>query len=268
MANPLLLVGLLGAYLFGRGEVARFESDAARDILATLGGTSAKVEIRSSLGPEAIFGDVASVSINAGGFHTDGLPLFTEPGRPRTGWVRNLHLDLHDFSLRGLRVESLQADIQDSAFDLGLAISRRKIRLSRSGVGPGKVVLLAKDIQDFILKKFKEVKRCSVRIDRDKIWIEGFGEFIIFKTDFMLVGRLEAQDGTKLIVNHARILFDGKVADEGAKQALLDTLNPVIDLRTDLGLFDAVRVEKITARDGRVVVAGTVKIPDLPKEAR
>ena len=129
-------------------------------------------------------------------------------------------------------------------------------------------MLLAADLEKFILKKFREVKRCTVKVEKDKIWIEGYGEFLIFQTAFTVIGRIEAQDGTKLVISHARILLDGKVADDGAKQALLDTLNPVLDLRSDLGLYDAVKVEKITCRDGRVVVAGTVKIPDLPKEAR
>ncbi len=263
MRNPFILLGLMGAYLFGRTTLAGFEAGAARDIQESLGG--GVVKITSQLGPEAAWGDVFGVTIQASGFEAEGLPLFTEPKRSQSGWLRNLTLDLQNFSLRGLRVESLVAQISDSAFDLGLAAGKKQIRLSRSGEGPGKVVLLAKDLEAFILKKFLEVKRCSVRIDKDKVWIEGSGEFIIFKTDFTVIARIEVEDDTKLVLRHARILLDGKVADEASREALLLALNPVIDLRSDLGLYDAVKVQKIVCREGRIVAEGRVKIPDLPK---
>ena len=117
-------------------------------------------------------GDMKRVTIRAEHFATDGLPLFTEPDRSQKGLVRDLRLELVDFELAGLRVERLSASIPNCRFDYALAVSKRQIRLSKSGVGVGTVVLRDKDLEAFILRKFKEIKRVSVRIEDGRAVVE------------------------------------------------------------------------------------------------
>ncbi|PMY18355.1 hypothetical protein C1X37_33915, partial [Pseudomonas sp. FW305-3-2-15-A-R2A1] len=85
-------------------------------------------------------------------------PLFVEPKRSKRGWVRKLSLDLSDFTLNGLRVERLAATIPDCNFDMSLAAREKRIRVSKSGTGSGEVVVLAADLERFVLKKFREIK--------------------------------------------------------------------------------------------------------------
>ncbi len=258
--NAILLI-LAGVFLVGAKEVRAFEGHAAREIASKLGGQHKSVRVRSKIGPEALFGEVHAVTITASKFTTEGLPLFTEPERSQRGVLRMLNLDLQDFTLGDLHVQSLKASIPNCRFDLGLALGKRQIRLSRSGVGPGEVVLSSGDLEAFIPIKFREVKRVKVRLEKDKVFVDGYGEFVLFDAEFSIVARVEAQGGNKLILSHARILIDGKPATPDAAKALLDTLNPVIDLDKDLLLAGAMTIEKITVSEGRLLALGKTTIP-------
>lgn len=266
--TPLAILGSF-ALLFGLGggEVRRFERAAAAEIRSKLTGDAPKVGVKVELnGIASLWGDVRSATITASAFQTEGLPLFTEPERRKSGKVGTLRLRLYDFSLAGLRVESLSADIPNCRYDFGLVLSRRVFRLSRSGVGTGEVVLLEKDLEAFILKKYHEIKRVSVKIDKDKVFVDGYGEFLIAKTNFQVIASLEPVDGTKLSLTNARIYFDWRRADEPARKVLLDTLNPVVDLQRDLGLYDAVTIKGLRLRDGKLRAWGATRIPVRPQE--
>ncbi|MFI5384941.1 MAG: LmeA family phospholipid-binding protein [Fimbriimonadales bacterium] len=262
-----ILLGLFGAaFYFGNSEVHRFENLAAKDIRTTIRGEHAKVSVRAELngivgGP---LGDLTKVTIRASDFETDGVPLFTQPELPKRGIIRDLRIELKEFTIARLHIQELTSDIQDCRYDYALAVSKHKIRLSKSGTGRGQVVIREKDLEAFIPRKFGEIKRVSVRVADDRVRVEGYGEFIIFKANFSVVAKLVAVDGTKLALDEAVILLDGKVADEQSRRALLDALNPVVDLTNDLKLYDAIKVDRITLRDGVIRAAGVTKIPDQP----
>jgi hypothetical protein len=158
----------------------------------------------------------------------------------------------------------LEASIPNCCFDYGLALKKRMMRLSRSGSGTGTVRLRDHDLAGFILKKFKEVKSVEVEVRDDKVFVKGSGDFVLVRTNFEVIATLVSPDGTTLELANARIFFDGKPADELARKALLDTLNPVVDLHADLKLFDAVKIRRISLSRGYVEASGDTKIPDSP----
>jgi len=262
-----LVFGLFAAiFYFGNSEVHRFENLAAKDIRSTIRGDHAKVSVQTQLngivgGP---LGDLSKVTIRASDFETDGVPLFTQPGLSKKGIIRDLKIELRDFTIAGLRIQELISDIPDCHYDYALAVSKHKIRLTESGVGRGEVVIGQKDLEVFILHKFGEIKRVSVKIADDRVHVEGYGEFLILKANFSVDAKLVPVDGTKLALDDATILFDGKTADDVSRKAILDTLNPVVDLDRDLKLYGAIEVDAITLRDGVIRAEGSTKIPEEP----
>lgn len=266
--NRWLLAGLFGL-LFGLGarEVRRFENLAARDIGSKLTGENVKVDVKTELNGiiGGALGDLKKVTIRASDFSTPGLPLFTEPERSKKGIVRELNLILDRFHLGGLAIDHLEASIPDCRFDYSLAMRKKEIRLSQSGIGTGYVRIKEKDLERFVLLKFKEIKRVSVVIRDHKIFVEGYGEFLIVKTDFLVIASIEPVDGTKLALTDAYILFGGMKAPPEAAKALLDTLNPVVDLSKDLGLLDAIKVKRIKLINGLLEAWGETKIPEKPQ---
>jgi hypothetical protein len=261
------ILGLFGlAYYFGGSEVRHFENLAAKDIRSAIRGEHAKVSVRTELsgiigGP---LGDLEKVTIKASNFETDGVPIFTQPELSKKGYIRDLRIELREFAIAGLKIQELTSDIPDCHYDYALAVSKHKIRLSQSGLGRGEVTIREKDLEAYILRKFGEIKRVSVRIANDRVRVDGYGEFIVLKANFSVDAKLIAIDGTKLALDDATITFDGKPADDISRKALLDTLNPVVDLSKDLKLYDAINVDRIILRDGKIRAEGATKIPDQP----
>jgi hypothetical protein len=266
--NPVV-AGLFGAVLyFGTAaEVRRFESLAAKEIQSKLEGPDAKVTVRSKLnGFAGLGGDLSTVTIRASDFTTDGLPLFTEPELSKRGRVRDLRLILERFNLGGLDVARLEARIPDCRYDFGLAVKKHKIRLSKSGEGSGFVEVGQEALERFVLRKFHEIKTVKIRLADDRVFVEGYGEFIVFNTGFSVEARLVTSDGIRLSLADAKIVLDGKEADEAQRKVLLDTLNPVVDLDKDLNLYGAVTVERILLQNGVLRAEGKTRIPIRPVE--
>ena len=257
---------LVGGFWAG-AEERRFERLAAGEIAGKLQYVRGPVTVNvRPNGLAGAWGDLLSATISASDFTLDTLPLFTEPERSRAGHLGLLRLRLTDFSLRKLRVAELQADIPSCRYDLGLATRQGQMRLSRSGVGRGLVRVRESDLADYLVAKFHEIKRCTVRVDRGVVWVEGYGEFIVFKSDFQVIARLVAVDGDKLALADAKVYFDWRRADKAAAEAILKTLNPVVDLNKDLGLYGAIAVDRVTLENGLLTAEGATKIPVRPTE--
>ncbi|MBL8068214.1 MAG: LmeA family phospholipid-binding protein [Armatimonadetes bacterium] len=266
-------MGLLGLFFLGGGlffadqQKGHFERKAASDILAKMTGQIGQVSVK--VDPTlagGIDGSLHSATITASGFGLDQLPLFTEPDRSKSGRIGNLQLRLTDFTLRKLRVAELSADIPDCRYDFGLAKSRGQIRLSQSGVGEGWVKLREQDLADYIVKKYREIKRCTVKLDGDTVWVEGYGEFLIVNTEFAVISQIRVEGGDKLMLTNTRVYFDWLPAEPEAVQGILKIMNPVVDLRKDLGLYDAVEVQKVKIRGGFLTAWGKTKIPIRPTD--
>lgn len=268
--NPLLPFALFGIGLgIGSAEIDKFERAAAAEISAKLTGENRIVNVDAVPDGLAVaWGALDRATITATDFSLTELPFFTEPERSQSGRIHLLQLRMTDFDLRGLHIDELSADIPDCRYDFGLAKSQQIFRLSRSGIGTGSVKILEQDLADYIVKKYAEIKSAKVKVYNDVVWVEGYGEFLIIKTDFAIIAKLKAVEGTQLELTNAKIYFDWVRADEASANLLLRILNPVVDLDKDLGLYDAISVDKIRLRDGFVLASGPTKIPTRPSKPR
>mgnify|MGYP001809621401 FL=1 len=259
---------VVGAGLWATGEEQKFERAAAREIQSRLQDVKGSVSVNIRPTPiAAAWGEVDSATITADNFSLDGLPLFTEPDRSQKGKLGTLRIRLKDFTLRKLKVAELQADIPGCRYDFALAMRDRQLRLSRSGVGDGWVKIREEDLAAYLVRKFPEIKRCTVRVMHGIVWVEGYGEFLIIKTNFAVIAKISVTNGTELNLSEAKVFFDWRETSGPAVDGLLQTLNPVIDLDKDLGLYDAVQVEEIRLRDGVMFAKGKTKIPVKPLES-
>ncbi|MCW5939566.1 MAG: hypothetical protein KF884_01440 [Fimbriimonadaceae bacterium] len=266
MPGPLVaLIGLGIGFGLAAREQDIVERALARDVHSKLSGDSRRVEVETQPdGLGAAFGLLRSATIRASEFTVEALPLFVEPERSKKGRIGKLILELQDFRLRGLMVKSLRSEIPGCRFDFAAALSRESFRLSRSGVGTGVVKVAEADLAEFIVRKFPEIKRATVKIDKGFAWVEGYGEFLVVSTEFAVIARLRPIDGTKLELAEAKVYLDWRRAEPAAAQVLLDTLNPVVDLNADLGLFDALKIEGVKLDKGVIEAWGKTKIPERP----
>jgi hypothetical protein len=261
----ILLLG--GGVFFADQEKHRFERKAATDILGKMIDGKGHVEVKvdpSLLG--GVTGELHSATITGSDFGLTELPLFTEPDRGTKGKIESLKLRLSDFTLKRLKIARLEADIPGCRYDFDFAKKEGQIRLSRSGIGDGWVQIRQGDLAEYLVKKFHEIKSCTVKLDGNKVWVEGYGEFLIIKTKFEVIADLAIVDGDKLELRNAEVYFDWMKADDLSAQGLLKTLNPVVDLRKDMGLYDAVFMERLKLRNGLLTAWGKTKIPVRPAD--
>jgi hypothetical protein len=123
----------------------------------------------------------------------------------------------------------------------------------------------AASLERFILHKFREIKTVSVRLENDKIYVEGIGEFLLFTTRFHVSSRLAVKNGVELWLEDSWILLDGSLPTAAAKTVLLQALNPVLDIDADLRLFGAFQIESLRSRGGLLELWGVSKVPADPR---
>ncbi len=266
MTNPWLLGSIAALFGFGAVTIKNFERAAALDIGSKLEGAQKKVGLKVTYPGlfSPALGEVGTATISASAFRCEGLPLFTEPKRSKKGTIDLLRLNLSDFYLRDLRCERFDAEIPDCRFDFALAASKKKVRLSKSGLGTGTVELKVKDLAPYILKKYAEIKSVEVSTDGDWIRIRGFGQFLVLNANFDVKAKITT-NGSQLLISDCIIRIENKEPDFDSQQALINTLNPVIDFAKDLDLYDAVDAKSVRIIGETIVVKGNVKIPNLPE---
>lgn len=255
-------LGIAGG-LLGSQEVRSFERAAARDIGMRLEGDGKQVGVKVKLA--ALFdGSLTKATLSASNFSVKGLPLFTEPERTTRGKIGTLEIRLKNFELRSLHVEELTADIANCRYDFGLALREKKVRLSRSGTGPGYVRLTAESLRSFLLKKYHEIKRIEIELANDKVYVSGHGDFLLASADFYVSASLSIRNGSQLYLTDAWVFLNGVPVRDGSDRALLQALNPVMDINEDLSLFDAIKMERIRSRNDLLEIWGTARIPERP----
>jgi hypothetical protein len=266
MSLPLVAAALGLIFHFGGQEVRRFERHAADGIRSNLAGEAAEVTVRTTFaslvgGP---LGELDSARITARGFSCPSLPFFTEPNRSKAGRIRTLSLDLRDFDLAGLHVDSLEGEIPDCGFDYSAAIRHRGFYVSRSGEGAAIVRVSQEALSAFARKRFPMMESLTVRIDKDKVFVDGSGRFFLAKAEFSVIAGLEVRAGCRLVLATPRIFLDGRRADAATTQLLSRLFDPVVDLDRDLGLHGAMTVERLKLRDGVLEASGPFRLPERP----
>lgn len=262
----LVALGLAGL-LFGVGssEVRKFENAAAKDISSRLQGDAKQVKVRTKLDPfQAIGGRLKSGTITASQFSTDGLPFFTQPDGSKRGRLDELKIQLSDFELTGLKVKRLESRIPDCRFDFGLAQKKGQIRLTKSGIGTGSVELEQEALKEFVLKRFPTISKLSVNLEKGQATFNGTGRFVAFQADFKLVGQLVSLDGNTIVLKDAKVFVGDQEGNAIVTKAILDLLNPVLDLDKDLKLHGAIRIQNLELGKGTLKATGVAMVPDQP----
>jgi hypothetical protein len=208
-----------------------------------------------------LFGDLDTVTISASRFSCPRLPLYLEPDRSRAGKIRSLHIDLRDFQEAGLEIASLTADIPDCRFDFTAIVRRREFALTGSGVGTCRVRIAAGALAAFAMKKFPQLSDVSVRIDKDRLFVDGSARLLLLSASFSVIAGLRVVDGRRLVVDSPTVFIDGHGTDPQTVRSLTEALSPLVDLDKDLGLCGAVDVQGMTLRDGVLEAWGTATLP-------
>jgi hypothetical protein len=267
------ILGLLVVLVAGRGAYRSFEDAAANDIRSRLVEQTGAVELRVK--PEGLFGymdgGLALARISGTAIGTDGMPFWTEPGYSQYARIGELRMRLTDVTVTGLRVKLLDVTIPDCRYDRGYAWSHKRIRITRSGTGTGRVEATAEALAEFLMRKYETLSDLELHLDDGKFEISGKVS-ILHAYPFRASGDLAIEDGLRIVITKADVDLGGERLSEAAAQEFIKGLNPVLDEQEDLHLLDSIHMRKLTLEDDLLIVEGDAKIPIEPgsreKEAK
>lgn len=116
-------------------------------------------------------------------------------------------------------------------------------------------------ISAFALRMHPMLRSLTVRVDKDKIFVDGFGRILFLDLPFSVIAGLGIVGGRRLILLFPHVFLGDRAAGPDVVQAVVQTLTPLIDLDKDLGLHGALDLVGMRLRDGVLEAWGTATVP-------
>ncbi len=227
------------------------------------GTVHATVEARGMFG--LLANDIWAIDIYSSHQQSDKLPFYLYPKPGWKGSIRHLRLHFSDFTLAGLPIDRMDADIPFAKYDLGQALYKNRLLLRGAGEGPAVVQVGESGLQTFIQRKYPRLMR-DVKVDITERQVTISGKLALFTglSPFSATGTLVPRANRFIDLQEPTILLDGKPLSAVAAENLLKSINPVLDSEKDLKLGGFFRLSRVEVKTGTLSIFGTATIPPAP----
>ena len=206
--------------------------------------------------------DIWAVDAFGSGMQAEELPFAVYPRGGWKGSIRHLRLHLTDFTLKGLPVRRLEADVPFATYDLGWAGYKDRLHLRSAGIGTARVEVGAEGLQYFAIRKYRSIlSDVSVSFERNEVFLSGNYALFGVPTAFVATGTLRPRAGRYVDLFDPVVTVNGIPLSERNANFLLGQLNPLLDIDNDLGLGGFFSVETIAIGDQSVTMSGSMTIP-------
>ena len=211
--------------------------------------------------------DLYSVDISGRGMTATDLPFRVAARGGWKGSIKHLRLDLRDFTLNGLPVRRLTADIPDSTYDLGWAFYRSRLQLRSVGTGPASVEVGSDALLIYLNRKYSSsLSDVNLRFHNEKIALSGIIRLFGIETEFTATGTLSPRDSRFVDLTSPVVTLGGKELNAKDAGIILDTVNPLLDLENDFGLRGFFLLDGISVGDRTLTLRGRMTVPKLQVE--
>ena len=222
--------------------------------------------VRSVVSSRGMFGllanDIWSIDIYSAHQVSDRLPFYIYPRGGWKGSIRHLRLHFTEFTLAGLPIDRLEADIPFATYDLGQTLYKNRLELRSAGEGPALVQVGEIGLQTFISRKYPQLMReVKVEILPGRVVISGKLSLFNGLSPFSATGTLSPRAGRYIDLVDPIIAIDGKALDPAAALNLLKTINPVLDSDQDLKLGGFFRLSRVEVSSKVLSIRGTATVP-------
>lgn len=255
------------AFLVIHGSLERrLQRDATQQVHKAFGNTGT-VRTRIALnGPLGVFsGDLRAVDIDGENLIVRDLPFYLMPNAERTGSIHHLRLHLRDVTLSGLPIARFEVDVPDIRFDIGSAIGRNRLMISRVGSGPAEARIEAGGLRRFILQKYEQIlSDVVVWTQNRRLYFSGNARLFLSSQPFTADCLLVPRAGRYVDLIDARIVLNGVRLTPLQARNLITQLNPVLDIEKDLGLGGFLSLTQVEIDDGFVRLEGRATLPPAP----
>jgi hypothetical protein len=258
-----LTLGLFALASAHVGIEERLRHDAARQVREMFHNTGL---VRVTAEPRGAFGLIASDawSVDIYGEHlkTERMPFVVYPKSGWKGSIRHLRLHLDDFTLAGLPIAHLDADVPFVKFDIGEVTWKDRIVLRGAGSGPAAVQVNAAGLRHFVIQRYTQtLSDVELWFQNRKLYLSGKYALFGVSMPFIASGHLSPRAGRYVDVTDAILLLNHRPVSPQVAETILRQINPVLDIERDLGLGNTVTMTDVEIGDSEVTIHGQATIP-------
>ncbi len=252
------------ALLLVQGSLLRrVHHDAYKQIAQTFqhtGSLQVKVQPSGWFGLEA--NRFSCVSIEGSGVVMNTFPLSVAPRRGWKGYIRQLHIDLTDFTLSGLDIHRFQTIIPSISYDLSSAMYKGSLEPRRAGIGNATVVILPHSLESFITKKYgKFLSNPRVELRNGSMIVDGYLNMFGISEKVRAKGNLVPIEGRYAELTVSKMELNGKELNIAQADALIQRINPLLDTKLDIGIDRFFYMTNITIQEDQLTISGDCTLP-------
>lgn len=241
----------------------RARRDTERYVSAAFNHTGT---VRAAVAPRGMFGllvdDIWAVDVFGEGVVCDYLPFYREPKAGWKGHTRHLRLHLTNFTLAGLPIDSMEADVPFVKFDYAEALYHDRLVIRNADAGRMEVTIGEAGLTAFISNKFKQtLSDVNIVISNNQLTLSANLLLLGTGTKLDASGSIAPRDGRYLDLIQPEIRINGKPAQPTLLKGILSRINPILDAEKDLNVGGFFMMDRVRFQGQEVIVDGTVTLP-------
>lgn len=178
-------------------------------------------------------GGSASSSANASSANASGLsglfPISAVAKAKKAGRIGRVMVQLRDFDLDGLRIESADLNWSDVVYDWGTLRKTSQMNFVSAGPATARVLIPASSLQTLLLQRVKDIQNPKMSLQNGRILVSGTRPAPIFGTPlpFTLSARPEVRNQTEIWLADVQATMSGSPLPSALVSGLTEKFNPV-----------------------------------------
>ncbi len=254
-----LLAALVGGVLFFNSQAtpkraAHVMEDALR---RQYPGTQINVQVEGKRGLNVIHGKFKTVRLQMSGGSGNGLsvlPIAAVAKAKNTGRIGQMALQLHDFQLEGLQIESADITWSDVVYDFDALRKTNKLNLLQTGPANAHVVVPASSLQTLIAQRVKDIQSPKLTLQNGRVIITGTRPAPIFGTPlpFTMSARPIVKNGTQIWLSDPQASISGVNLPATMVNNLAQGFNPVYTFTVGEKWPFAMNITRLNAQNDKL----------------
>lgn len=195
-------------------------------------GRQIDVEVKGKRGLNVVRGKFKSVTLTMSGGSATGANLFpiaAVPKAKKAGRIGRIAVQLRDFDLDGLRIESADLNWSDVVYDWGTLRKTSQMNFVSAGPATARVLIPASSLQTLLLQRVKDIQNPKMSLQNGRILVSGTRPAPIFGTPlpFTLSARPEVRNQTEIWLADVQATMSGSPLPPALVSGLTEKFNPV-----------------------------------------
>ncbi|HVF84779.1 MAG TPA: DUF2993 domain-containing protein [Abditibacteriaceae bacterium] len=229
-----LLAALFGGLLLFNSQAT--PERAARGMESALRrqypGRQIDVEVKGKRGLDVVRGKFKSVRLTMTGGSASGASLFPIAAvakANKAGRIGRVAVQLRDFDLDGLRIESADLNWADVVYDWGALRKTSQMNFVSAGPANARILIPVASLQTLLLQRVKDIQNPKMSLQNGRILVSGTRPAPIFETPlpFTLSARPEVRNQTEIWLSDVQATFAGSPLPPALLSGLTEKFNPV-----------------------------------------